>query len=502
MDKDAVVGFIKKNALSLACGGVALLAVGAVFYPLGGMVDTLRSAADEKAGMYGTLTSFIKPRKQPMNDLDKPDQLPLVNFPNTPAINAGNTAVAKWKASSDKAITNLIELNRAAHPMLLSDELPAPKYEPNYFNFAKLYRLVLSTDPSVTGNPDSKAPASPDNQLLVSNHDLNLQNDILHGGMPPSLKDIEDARVALWENKYKVQIQTLNGQPTNMTELLADYSKEVTGLPLRLKKAVGRQFKVYVNSDVFTVNPKILPDQKPSPEDIWYSQMQVWIQQDVARAVADANTKAPSVLEAPVKRLLSIQLPNPPMYTQQPAAAGGTAQAVPVPGVSASDSAPIPPNYAVSVSGRYSNPMYDVVQFTLFVDVDAAQVNQFIETLSKGRMMTVLGQNEWALNAETESSMGFLYGRTPVVRLQLTVETLFFRAWTVGVPAIAATPTTPANPGYPALMPDAVKVSLGLLAPVNGMPGSPTPGAPMPGFQFPGGGGVGGVGGPGMSHGQ
>jgi hypothetical protein len=464
MDKDAILGFIKKNILSLSCAVVALLAIGALFYPLGDMIDTLQQSVNEKAGLYNTLAAFIKPRKLPVNSIDQAEPGPLTGFPNALTIKAGQAAVDKFKAASDETLKRLVDMNQQAHPLMLADELPAPKYEPNFFNFAKLYLLVLSTDPMVTGvpKPDAKPPV-PGDPLLITNHDLNLQNDVMHGTMPPLPKDIDDAKSALWENTYKPQIQELNGTPVNLQELHDAYSVEALALPLKLNKLVARKFKVYVDQDVFKINAKILPDQKPTPEDIWYAQMQVWIQRDLAMAIADANSSSSCVLDAPVKRVITMEVQPAPMYTLQPTATATQGQ--PVAPAPASESAQIAPDFAVSASGRYSNAMYDVVQFKLVVDVDATKVNQFIETLSKGRMITILGENQYSLNAETEAAKNYLYGRGSVVRLELTGETLFFRDWT--------------KP----LMPDNVKVYLGLMAPAAGTAPMAPGGAPGgPGF--------------------
>src|SRR5271168_3808635 len=98
MDKDAILGFIKKNMLSLSCGVVALLCIGAFFYPLGGMQDDLKQRVDEKAQVGAALFGLIKQgqRRLPIHEIDATDTGTLSFFPNKAAIDAGHLANVKW----------------------------------------------------------------------------------------------------------------------------------------------------------------------------------------------------------------------------------------------------------------------------------------------------------------------------------------------------------------------------------------------------------------------
>jgi hypothetical protein len=63
MNKEAIFEFIRKNIVSLCCGVVAIAAIVLVFYPLGGMVDDLSTQANTHAGVYATLSGYVKTRK-------------------------------------------------------------------------------------------------------------------------------------------------------------------------------------------------------------------------------------------------------------------------------------------------------------------------------------------------------------------------------------------------------------------------------------------------------
>ena len=469
MNKDAILTFVKKNILSITCGLVAILCVAAIFYPIGGWFSTLQDAANTQSQDFATLNGFIKPRKMPISDPAKADPGDLPGFPTPLYIKAGNDANARWLAYSQEMLKDVKDLNQNGHALLVADELPNPQSESTSFYFAKLYKLVLSTDPTISmaGDAAAKPPVPPDPNLATSQRQ-NLQNDILHGGLPPTIDEIKDGTASLWKDSYQPLVVEKNGTPVNLVELQTQFQAEAALLPQKMKGEAAKKHKMYVEKDAFTISPTIQPDVKPQPSDMWYAQMQLWIQQDLCTAISEENTSAANVLDAPVKRLLSMAVPPAPMYVFPPASAGGAmGGAGGTGGVPATinDTQAIPPIFTTSVTGRYSNGMYDVVPFRLTVDMDATKVNEFIEALSHQRLITVTNENIFALDAETESSHGYLYGPVSTVRLQLEGEMLFLRAWT--------------QP----LMPDRVQMALGLIATPAGM--------------TPGGGGLGPVGMPG-----
>jgi hypothetical protein len=347
-----------------------------------------------------------------------------------------------------------------------------------------VYKLVLSTDPSVHGptDPAPVPPATVDSNL-ASAHAFNLQNDVLHGGLPPTQDEIKQASVDLWKSSYEPDIITMNGKPTNMQDLSTRFTAEAQRLPQKMKALVAKNHKIYVEHDAFTINPLILPDVKAQITDIWYAQMQLWMQQDLCAGIAEANANSTNILDAKVKRLISIQVPSAPMYTFPPASAataGGGGSGPTNQPAAGDDKTAIPPIYTTSVTGRYSNGMYDSVRFILVIDVDSSHVNDVIQSISTNRMITITSENQYALDPDAEASRGYLYGAGSAVRLQLEGEELFMRDWTKD------------------LMPDGIKMALGLIQPKPGtVPnnmGSPGPGMGGGGLMMP----PGGPGGPGM----
>ena len=91
---------------------------------------------------------------------------------------------------------------------------------------------------------------------------------------------------------------------------------------------------------------------------------------------------------------------------------------------------PIPPNYTISPTGRYSNALYDVIQFKLSLVVDAARIPQVLAALSRNRFITVYNTNVTAVDAGEHQAAGYIYGPQAVVQLDLDCEALFLREWT------------------------------------------------------------------------
>lgn len=223
----------------------------------------------------------------------------------------------------------------------------------------------------------------------------------------------------------------------------------------------------------------------PSPRDLWEGQMGLWIQQDIARAIALTNRVdfTPSnVTNAPIKRLVRIQIV--PGYVGVGPAKGGVtmegptegrtfgtffdpaATPAPVPGAGAARGKPAaaeakPVNdFVTSPTGRISNPIYDVVHVWVRVVVDAQRLPTFFDNLSQINFMTLLKLQVRDVDEYKAIEDRVLYGPGDCVEATMLIETIWLRDWTaklmppdvrnyLGVPAPNAPPTTP-GPTTPA----------------------------------------------------
>ena len=94
---------------------------------------------------------------------------------------------------------------------------------------------------------------------------------------------------------------------------------------------------------------------------------------------------------------------------------------------------------------------YDVVYMNISIDLDPAYQNKFIDNLYRqNNGYTVIMVQSATVDPIDAASRGFLYGNVQVVHLEILVEGLLFRNWTLPImPADTKTllgvPATPGN---------------------------------------------------------
>jgi hypothetical protein len=335
------------------------------------------------------------------------------------------------------------DLNAQGHAPLVDQVLPNAISAVRKYRFGDIYKLVLSTDPndSIKSNPkliDAKQP--------------NLRNDILQGGVPPTAAQIADKQKSLWDDVYSLHVILRNGTQTNLEKIQAEYNAAAARVPETMRTDIAASKKVYIALDAFAVDDAVTGQREPVPTDIWIAQLTLWIQEDVARAIAAANADAKNILDAPVKHLIKLTIPmTPTPYFGIVLATPGSPTATPPVPATGGDVTVLPKRFDASPTGRISNQMYDVVQFSLVVNVDASQIGKFIRALSKDRLIDVYNVNFSSVDLAEARQGGYIYGTAPVVRLTLSCEALFMREWTVPlmpheVQALLNITTAPATP--------------------------------------------------------
>jgi hypothetical protein len=153
-----------------------------------------------------------------------------------------------------------------------------------------------------------------------------------------------------------------------------------------------------------------------APADIWTAQLWLWIDEDVATGVANANASAKNVLDAPVKQITVVEVKDPPYLISGDPTAG-------------SDSAALTAVQDVTPTGRVCNGMYDVVQFHVGLDVDATRVIDVLNGLQKGQFITVLWWQMQTVDSAGMAAQKFIYGKAPIIHLDLVCEELLLHQW-------------------------------------------------------------------------
>jgi hypothetical protein len=122
-------------------------------------------------------------------------------------------------------------------------------------------------------------------------------------------------------------------------------------------------------------------------------------------------------------------------------------------------------NYDVSLSGRITNALYDVITVDLDLIVETEDITEVLDAFSKQNFMSILDLEMRPVDPFESIAEGFYYGGENMVHLRLAVETVWLRSWIkphmpadvramLGVPdppsaAAGQQPGAPGAPGYP-----------------------------------------------------
>jgi hypothetical protein len=429
---------VKKNLFSIICGVIALVALVAVFvWPLNGYYDTLHSKVSSRAAIYSKVEGLMnKPRSLPVLDLSHPEAGRLTKFPSREVIKVGEAAQQGVKTESEKVYNFAWNLNLKGHGLNVPFSLPTP----------------------------SPVTAINFRREIKAQYDR-LRED-LEAGVPPTPEERNLRADAIWKEMEKKRI-IVNDQVTNEDQVLAEYNERTRKLPEEMKQEMATRYKVYMSQALMQPSPMLPADGKSADVlSIWWTQVEFWVWSDVASAIHEANAKARNVTEAPVKHLVNLVIKDDffPSIANggaaaaapggDPNAAAAAAGALPDPTVALPDN----PLQAQTPTKRMSNNLYDVVQFSMTVDVEADQVPMFLKTLSTNRFITVTRLEMNPVDSQLKQILGYVYGNRPVVTLDMDCEALFMRQWTVK------------------LMPEYIKKALGI--PTDSTPPGGAPAAP------------------------
>ncbi|RPI64520.1 MAG: hypothetical protein EHM48_00675 [Planctomycetaceae bacterium] len=227
---------------------------------------------------------------------------------------------------------------------------------------------------------------------------------------------------------------------------------------MRLKTA--SKGNIYVKEDA--LDPLISGSRSSiSPAELWWMQINLWIQSDIIAAIAETNSNKGDVTSSPVKHLIKIKIDDKYVGGKSVGiTTGGVAAPVgvsPVPvfspampydptmsGEGATGSTTI--DAGASLTNRTSNKNYDVVRYTLTVVMPTRYIAQLQWNLMARNYHTVLNVSDIS---EVKDDPAIYYGNEPVMKVTIEGEALFLTAWERGT----VDPKDPAKFIYPPLMP-------------------------------------------------
>jgi hypothetical protein len=426
---------VKKNLISILCGVVALIAIAAIPTFIRTQQKALQAKLNDRKATYDALSQLEKkPRHKPVVNVDPNAAAPdLQGYPGPQVIESGKAAIAKVNAQSLELEKLATDRNR--HELLVPNSLPNVS---DTFTFQRAYQQEIQK-----GIADMLNSVTPPTDTEIKAQQEALRSKILADA--PKNKATGDI---LYKDALDVEI-----------------ARQTADLPDRLKYEAANLHKLYMApGSALSTDPDISSStsgmsQLPA-EKIWLAQLGLWVQQDVAKGIAEINQNSKSVTTSPVKELVLIDVSsNRDIYTTPGGAASTPQPAGAVASANVANNAatdPLPKDFNVSPTGRVCNGVFDVVHFTVCMNVQAADVNKVIQQLERGRLLTVYHSDIVSVNGEEKQDQGYFYGPVPVVTLTLKCEELFMRSWTrplmpqsikqyLNVQEPAAQPTAMAN---------------------------------------------------------
>jgi hypothetical protein len=392
---------IKKNALSLICLLVAIIAVIAVFWLQNSKFSALQAHLDGRKAEYEslhTLAGKIGARKQPMIDPSQGDPAPLGQFPTERVIEAAQTVTSRVAEESKAVLEEAVKRNE--HAPLVSGDLRKPQIA-TFLNYQTAYQAAIgpesmsSLDPAVRGNT--------------------MPVKILKAGLPPTEADIQ---AEIEKQKQQAMGNMVPGSSNAQQLVDQQVAMLQNSVPEEMRRKVATDSKIYINPDAMDVYPGILGVNQPPPAAVLYfSQVGLWVQQDVCEALADANKDAKNVLDAPVKHFVKIDVNEENGHTN-----------IAQPGQPQPDASQ-QQQQQHTVTDRKNNAIYDVVPFRLSIIVDATRIPWVLQELSRNRFITVTNMNVTSKDPAQLMLGGYYYGQAQLVQLDLDCEDLFLHAW-------------------------------------------------------------------------
>ena len=189
----------------------------------------------------------------------------------------------------------------------------------------------------------------------------------------------------------------------------------------------ARSIRCYVSTrpdatdPTFHISPIWNETARPTPDEMWYAQVGLWVQQDVVKAVAELNDEAARKLKPddahvenmPVKRLEAIRVMG--YWTEDFGAIQFSSEGRSTGGV--------PLNTDTSFTGRASDNQFDVIRFTVVVVVDQRELPRVIDQIVKQNFYELIEMSYEAVTlTDADYQEGYLYGAAPVVRATLGFE--------------------------------------------------------------------------------
>ncbi len=469
----SVIGWIKSNVITVISTLLILLSLGVIGWAWNRGSAVAGKASSELQKMVSKLDSYSRVTVPfPPADVDAPPEDISGVTINQATLKRLDEVYGKMTREYQRVMDLILSHNQRGHGLLVPGVLPTSEASHLRHEARAAYRqaFIDMMEPYDESNPDA-ARLNATSGLNPAELQFELQR-LEEGFRPSGYGGVGGAVGAMTEADRRA----LEGQKTERAlEMLTERARQAH---------IYADTNIYSPAFPFQVGQWSLTTGLPTLEQIWEGHLELWVQQDIVKAIAKANhVEDPkrSIIEAPVKRLISITvIPGYVGITSQGgmnvqgadrsnAAGMGMGYGMPgmgmdmgygdmgMPGMGSTDSTPtvsagspdepLGVNFYLSPSGRYSNAIYDVKHARVVMIVDYQQLPELFNAINEVNFMSVLDCEIQDVDEYEALREGFVYGPGDAVKVDMLIESIWLREW-----------TTP-------LMPKEIKQQLGLSEP-------------------------------------
>ncbi len=213
---------------------------------------------------------------------------------------------------------------------------------------------------------------------------------------------------------------------------------------LRAALAKARAIRCYHLGldETFGIPPFEEVGPRPTLEQMWHAQLCLWIQKDVAEAIARTNEEAAAAIEAanqekpenereqawvgnmPVKALLRLDVSEGYVVTT-PERSSRSSFRYQQSGTGRSGGQLAIGQYGLAFTERSCNSQYDVVHFHVEMVIDSRDLLRVVDGLCREKFFVPF-RVSYGTVANDPRQTGMVYGEEPVVEVSLDFEAYFF----------------------------------------------------------------------------
>jgi hypothetical protein len=265
----------------------------------------------------------------------------------------------------------------------------------------------------------------------------------INAGEPPTLEsmrqDLETRRTAfITQDLRKTSSDTLTDDEQRRLQ------EELTNVRMSKYALAAEKAGIYASTAQLEV-PAFDRTQQPTMDEMFGWQWQFWVTQDILKALNEANKADRFVVRAPVKQVVRLSVLDVPGLDGGGHAGGGGGNFGGGLGGGAGDGSdggdaamggtapdpktPVPTDFS-TITGRQTNPLYDVISVDLVMVVESRRLPQVLDALARYNFITVSELNLTAADAFEAARAGYFYGDTHVATVSLRLETVWLREWT------------------------------------------------------------------------